>query len=119
MIVQIAGSPLRKTAKVEFLLPEKIRDGEGTNIRYFKSEIEKIAVKEGGATTLKAPVEWLGVRDETGRVERGNYISFFTVIDITGREQTIGEQLVRIQRELEEKFSQEEIFILVSEVQRI
>lgn len=119
MIIQIPGSPLRKTVKVEFLLPEKIRDGEGMNIRYIKSEIERIAVKEGGATTPKAPVEGLGVRDETGRLERGNYISFFTVIDITWREQMIGEQLVRIQRELEEKFSQEEIFILVSEVQRI
>lgn len=49
----------------------------------------------------------------------GETISFFTVIDISGREETIGKQLVRIQRELEEKLSQEEIFILVSEVRRI
>ena len=41
------------------------------------------------------------------------------MIDITGWEQMIGRQLVRIQRELEDKFSQEEIFIPVSEVQRI
>ena len=76
-------------------------------------------VKEGGVNTLKTPVEGLWMRDRTGRLERGNYISFFTVIDIMGREQATGKQLVRIQRELEEKFGQEEIFILVFEVQRI
>jgi hypothetical protein len=118
-IIHIPGSPERRMVKVEFLLPEKFRDGQGANIRYIKSEIEKIAVMEGGATALKAPVEGLWVRDETGRLERGNYISFFTVIDITGREQTIGEQLRKMQRDLEKKFGEEEIFILVSEVQRI
>ena len=119
MIIEIADAPRRKTVKVEFLLPERIKDGEGANLRYIRSEIEKIAAREGGATTLKAPVEGLWARDETGRLERGSYVSFFTVIDITGREQTIGEHLRRIQRELEVKFSQEEIFIIVSEVQRI
>ena len=119
MIIEIPDAPRRKTVKVEFLLPERIKDGEGANLRYIRSEIEKIAVQEGGATTLKAPVEGLWLRDETGRLERGSYVSFFTVIDITGREQTIGEQLRRIQRELEIKFGQEEIFIIVSEVQRI
>ena len=33
MIIQIPGSPVRKTVKVESLLQEKIRDGEGMNIR--------------------------------------------------------------------------------------
>jgi hypothetical protein len=41
------------------------------------------------------------------------------VVDITGREESIGLQLQKIKRELEEKFGQEEIFILVSEVQRM
>jgi hypothetical protein len=75
-------------------------------------------MSEGGATTMKAPVEGLWAKDK-GDLEKDDLLSFFTVVDITGREQSIGLHLQKIKRELEEKFGQEEIFILVSEVQRI
>ena len=118
MIISVPDSPARKTVKVEFLLPQRTSGGETINIRYIRSEIEKIARREGGATTLKSPVEGLWAKDEGG-LQKDDLLSFFTVVDITGREESIGLQLQKIKRELEEKFGQEEIFILVSEVQRI
>lgn len=118
MIISVPDAPARKTVKVEFLLPQRTSGGEIINIRYIRREIEKIAMSEGGATTLKSPVEGLWARGEGG-LEKDDLLSFFTVVDITGREQSIGLHLQRIKRELEQKFGQEEIFILVSEVQRI
>lgn len=118
MIISVPDAPARKTVKVEFLLPQRTSGGETINIRYIRSEIEKIAIREGGATTLKSPVEGLWAKD-AGGLQKDDLLSFFTVVDITGREKSIGLQLQKIKRELEEKFGQEEIFILVSEVQRI
>ena len=118
MIITVPDASARKTVKVEFLLPQRTSGGESINVRYLRSEIEKIAMSEGGATTMKAPVEGLWAKDK-GDLEKDDLLSFFTVVDITGREQSIGLHLQKIKRELEEKFDQEEIFILVSEVQRI
>jgi hypothetical protein len=51
MIISVPDSPARKTVKVEFLLPQRTSGGETINIRYIRNEIEKIAMREGGATT--------------------------------------------------------------------
>lgn len=119
MIISVPDAQARNTVKVEFLLPQRTSGGETINIRYIRSEIEKIAMSEGGATTMKAPVEGLWLKDEKGVLEKDDLRSFSTVVDITGRKQSIGPHLQRIKQELEEKFGQEEIFIMVSEVQRI
>lgn len=120
MIIDIpCGDADRKMIKVEFLLPRTTKGGDAIDMRYITGEIEKIAMQEGGATALKAPVEGLWARDAGGGIEKDQHVSFFTVIDVTGRERSVGERLQRLKREMEDKFGQEDIFIIASEVQRI
>ncbi|MER3408208.1 MAG: hypothetical protein C4292_05580 [Nitrososphaera sp.] len=120
MIIDIPGDAAASNRKmVEFLLPRTTGAGEAIDMRYIMGEIERIAAREGGATALKAPVEGLWAKGAGGEIEKDQHVSFFTVIDITGREQSIGEHLLRLKRQMEEKFGQEDIFILASEVQRI
>ncbi|MEW5841448.1 hypothetical protein [Nitrososphaera sp.] len=108
----------KKTIKVDFLLPQKTKDGRPVDLRQIRAVIENMAVQEGGATTIKAPVEGLWARGGEG-LEKEELVSFFTVIDITGREGSIGKRLKAIKGELERRFDQDEIFILVSRVQMI
>jgi hypothetical protein len=97
MIIDIPGDAAakRKMVKVEFLLPRITEGGEVIDMRYIMGEIEKIAAREGGATTIKAPGEGLWARSAGGEIEKDHHVSFFTIIDITGREQSIGEHLRR------------------------